>query len=205
VNSQLPPGPRMPAALQSLATWYRPTAFLDRARARYGSRFTVRVLGQVPFVMLCDPEEIKALFLAAPNVVHPGEGARVLEPLVGRRSVILLDEDPHLEQRKLMLPAFHGERMERLAGLMSELAQREVRSWPREEPIELHPRLQGLTLEIILRAVFGLRQGARLDALRRVLGAILAFAVKSSLAAADAARRARTRRSGGPPNSALSC
>ena len=176
MNSQLPPGPRMPTALQSLATWYRPTAFLQRCRARYGSRFTVRVLGQVPFVMLCDPQEIKELFLAAPDVVHPGEGAGILEPLVGRRSVILLDEGPHLEQRKLMLPAFHGERMQRLAGLMSELAQREVRAWPREEPIELHPRLQALTLEIILRAVFGLRQGARLNALRGVLGEILSFA-----------------------------
>ena len=80
--------------------------------------------------------------------------------------MILLDEDAHLEQRKLMLPAFHGERMERLTGLVAEVTEREVESWPRDEPIELHPRLQGLTLEIILRAVFGLDPGPRLDALR---------------------------------------
>jgi cytochrome P450 len=176
MNSQLPPGPRMPAALQTLGAWSRPTAFLERARARYGPRFTLRFLGQAPFVMLCDPEEIKQLFLASPDVVHPGEGARILEPIVGRHSVILLDEGPHLEQRKLMLPAFHGERMQGLADLMSELTERELASWPREQTIALHLRLQRLTLEIILRAVFGLEQGARLDSLRETLGEILAFA-----------------------------
>ena len=77
--------------------------------------------------------------------------------------MILLDEDAHLEQRKLMLPAFHGEKMQRLVGLMTELTEREVDSWPRERPVKLHPRLQRLTLEIILRAVFGLEQGAQLD------------------------------------------
>ena len=74
--------------------------------------------------------------------------------------MILLDEAAHLEQRKLMLPAFHGERMQRLTGLMTELAEREVEQWPTGEPVELHPRLQHLTLEIILRAVFGLERGA---------------------------------------------
>jgi len=175
MNSRLPPGPRIPAALQTLGTWNRPIGFLERARARYGPRFTLHLLGQPPFVMLSDPEEIKQLFLAAPDVVHPGEGARILEPIVGRHSVILLDEDSHLEQRKLMLPAFHGERMERLADLMGELAEHELACWPREQPIPLHPRLQRLTLEIILRAVFGLKQGTRLDVLRELLTEILAF------------------------------
>jgi hypothetical protein len=108
--------------------------------------------------------------------VHPGEGARILEPIVGRHSVILLDEDSHMEQRKLMLPAFHGERMQGLAEEMSELAERELDTWPREQPIQLHPRLQRLTLEIILRTVFGLEQGAQLDALRKLLSEILSFA-----------------------------
>jgi cytochrome P450 len=165
----------MPALLQTLGTWKRPTAFLERSRRRYGGRFTVRLIGQPPMVMISDPQEIKEIFQAPPEVLHPGEGARILEPLVGRHSVILLDEAPHLEQRKLMLPAFHGERMQRLSGLMSELAERELQSWPREQVIVLHPRLQRLTLEIILRAVFGLERGARLDALRDLLTRILAF------------------------------
>jgi cytochrome P450 len=175
MKTQLPPGPQMPALLQTLGTWTRPTASLERYRARYGKRFTVRVLGQPPFVILSDPEEIKEVFMSAPDVLHPGEGARILEPIVGANSVILLDEAPHLEQRKLLLPAFHGERMERLAGLMSELAERELASWPLGEAVELHPRLQRLTLEIVLRAVFGLEQGARLEALRETLTTLLRF------------------------------
>jgi cytochrome P450 len=175
MKTQLPPGPRMPSVLQSLGTWTRPTAFLDRHRARYGKRYTSRLLGQPPFVILSDPDEIKEVLTAPPDVLHPGEGARILEPLVGRNSVILLDEAPHLEQRKLMLPAFHGERMQSLTGLMQELTERELADWPREEPIELHPRLQRLTLEIVLRAVFGLERGARLDELRELLTAILKF------------------------------
>ena len=126
-------------------------------------------------MILSDPAEIKELFTASPDVIHPGEGGRILEPLVGRNSVILLDEAAHLEQRKLMLPAFHGERMQRLTGLMSELAEREVGSWPRERPVALHPRLQRLTLEIILRAVFGLEQGQQLDELRDLLTEVLSF------------------------------
>lgn len=125
--------------------------------------------------MLSDPAEIKQVFTAAPDVLHPGAGARVLEPVVGRESVILLDGRAHMEQRKLMLPAFHGERMERLSALMTEVTEREVASWPRERPVQLHPRMQRLTLEIILRAVFGLAPGGRLDALRERLGAMLAF------------------------------
>jgi cytochrome P450 len=80
-----------------------------------------------------------------------------------------------MEQRKLMLPAFHGERMTRLEGLMTEVAEREVASWPRNTPIAMHPRTQALTLEVILRAVFGLQPGPRLDALRERLRRMLEF------------------------------
>jgi hypothetical protein len=147
-----------------------------RARERYGKRFTVQLLGQAPFVILSDPQDIKEVFQAPPDVLHPGEGARILEPIVGPNSVILLDEAPHLEQRKLMLPAFHGERMQRLEGLMSELTEREIESWPTHRPVVLHERLQSLTLEIVLRAVFGLERGATLDRLRGLLTDILQFA-----------------------------
>src|SRR5918996_5627150 len=171
----LPPGPRMPVFLQGLGWWHRPTAFMERCRARYGKRFTIKLPAQPPFVMISDPEQLRELFTAPPDVLHPGEGARILEPVVGRFSVILLDEEPHLEQRKLLLPAFHGDRMQRLSGLMEELAEREVASWPTGQPVELHPRFQALTLEIILRAVFGLEAGERLDALRGRLTEILEF------------------------------
>ena len=175
MDGRLPAGPRMPSVLQTIGWWSRPVAFLERARAKYGKRFTIRLVGPPAFVMLCDPDEVKQVFTAPPEVLHPGDGARILEPVVGRHSVILLDEGEHLEQRKLMLPAFHGEKMERLTGLMAEVAEREAAAWPHGEPIALHPRLQALTLEIILRAVFGLDPGPRLDRLRERLTEILDF------------------------------
>src|ERR1019366_4608392 len=98
---KLPPGPRMPVLLQTLGFWSRPTGFLERCRSRYGTPFTIRLFGQAPFVMISDPEAIKELFQAPPDVLHPGEGACILEPIVGKHSVILLDEGAHLQQRKL--------------------------------------------------------------------------------------------------------
>ncbi len=175
MRRSLPPGPRAPSPIQLLGAWTRPTASLHRLRRDYGKRVTVRLPFQPPFVILSDPVDIRELFTAAPEQIHPGEGARILEPLVGRHSVILLDEAAHLEQRRLMLPAFHGERMQQLAGLMTELAEREADLWPTGEPVALHPRLQRVTLEIVLRTVFGLQRGARLDRLRDLLTAVLAF------------------------------
>jgi cytochrome P450 len=165
----------MPVVLQLIAFWKRPAVSLERLRQRYGKRFTVKLPFQPPFVILSDPEEIKQLFTAPAEALHPGEGARVLEPTVGRNSVILLDEAAHLEQRKLLLPAFHGEKMARLTGLMEELTERELDRWPAGQTVALHPLLQRLTLEIILRAVFGLEQGKQLDDLRDLLTRILQF------------------------------
>jgi hypothetical protein len=158
-----------------VAFWTRPLAFLEQCRARYGARFTLRLLGAPPFVILSRPDEIKQVFTAPADVLHPGEGARVLAPVVGQNSVILLDEDAHMEQRKLMLPAFHGERVAKLSDLVASVTEREVERWPEDAATALHPRLQRLTLEVVLRAVFGLDPGTRLDALRERLSAMLAF------------------------------
>jgi cytochrome P450 len=171
----LPPGPRLPKALQTLGFWTRAMPWFERCRARYGKRFTLRFLSTPPFVHLSDPDEVKQVFTSPPEVLHPGEGARILEPVVGQNSLILLDEGAHLAQRKLMLPAFHGEKMQRLTGLMEEVTEREVARWPSGDATPLHPRLQALTLEVILRAVFGLDPGPRLDGLRNRLTRVLEF------------------------------
>jgi cytochrome P450 len=172
-QAQLPPGPRAPRTVQTIAFWNRTIPLFERCRARYGKRFTLRLLQTPDFVHLSDPAEAKEVFTAPPEVLHPGEGARILAPVIGENSVILLDERAHLSQRKLMLPAFHGERMDALTDLLEEVTEREVAGWPSGEPLALHPRLQALTLEVILRAVFGLDPGPRLDALRGKLTGIL--------------------------------
>ncbi|MCB0865723.1 MAG: cytochrome P450 [Solirubrobacterales bacterium] len=171
---RLPPGPRMPAAMQSVGWWARPIAFLERARARFGKTFTVKLLGQSPFVVISDPADLKAVFTADPDVLHPGEGARILEPIVGPTSILLLDGSRHLSQRKLVLPAFHGKKMEALSEVVTEVAEREISSWP-EGGQPLHPRMQKLTLAVIMRAVFGLERGERFDRLISVLTEMMEF------------------------------
>ena len=178
MRAELPPGPPWPSLLQTIGWWNRPLAFHEECRRRYGERYTVRLLGSPPFVMHADPEHIRAIFTAPPDVLHPGEGARILEPVVGTCSVILLDESAHLSQRRLMLPAFHGERMQQLSDLVADVTEREVAGWATGRELALHPRLQALTLEVILRAVFGLDPGRRLDGLRSALTRILDYATR---------------------------
>jgi cytochrome P450 len=162
--------------MQLLGTWFRPGMSMVTLMRRYGRRVTVSIPFQPPLVMISDPEEIKEIFKLAPDVAHPGRGARILEPILGRYSLILLDEDLHLEHRRLLLPAFHGDRMKLLVDLMRELTDAELDRWPTDEPLSLHPHLQALTLEVILRAVFGMEKGPRLDDLREAVAGILALA-----------------------------
>ena len=178
MRADLPPGPSYPSLIQAVGFWTRPLAFLEQCRERYGKRFTLRLPFVPPFVMLTDPAEVKQVFMAPPDVLWPGRGARILEPIVGTNSVILLDEAAHMEQRKLMLPAFHGERMERLTDLLTEVTAEEVAAIPRDTSVELHPHMQDLTLKVILRAVFGLQPGERFDKLRVRLQEMLEFGDK---------------------------
>ena len=165
----LPPGPG-PIPLNLLGWTLRPVPLMERCRARYGDRFTLDIgPPEGKWIFLTQPEEIREMFSAPADVLHPGEGARVLEPLVGSRSVLLLDGAEHLAQRKLMLPAFHGERMRALTGVMEEVADAEVAGWRPDAPFTLHQRTQALTLEVILRAVFGARKGRQLDELRAAM------------------------------------
>jgi cytochrome P450 len=160
--------------MQGIGMWTRPLPWLERNRALYGHTFTVKFPFSPTFVMFSRPEDIKTIFTAPADVLHPGEGARVLQPVVGVNSVLLLDGGAHMEQRKLMLPAFHGDRMERLGGLVEEVTTEEVAAWGGGEA-ELHPRFQALTLEVILRAVFGVDPGPRMDSFREQMGRFLAY------------------------------
>ena len=169
----LPPGPMTPAAVQMGEWIMRPVPFIERCRARYGDFFTVRfVMGNV--VWICDPDVIKRVFTGDPDVLHAGEGnAAPLEPIMGRNSVLLLDEPEHMRQRKLMLPSFHGERMQRYGELMHEITDRDVDGWPVGTPFPLRIRTQAITLEVIMRAVFGVDDAERLARLRDALSPLL--------------------------------
>jgi cytochrome P450 len=163
----------MPIAIQS-AIWARDAQWMQRqCAARFGETFTLRIVHEGTWVMVSNPEHIKQVFTGDPRVFHAGEGNRVLLPVLGENSLLLLDERPHMEQRKLLLSPLHGERMQRYRELMAEIARDEIDRWPSGEPYRLRPRMQAITLEIILRAVFGLEQGDRLERLRRKLRGLL--------------------------------
>jgi cytochrome P450 family 135 len=165
----LPPGPRMPRALQT-AIWSRQAQwFLQQSRARFGRMFTLRIAYEGEWVLISDPELVKQVFTGDPKVFHAGEGNQILRPILGENSVLVLDERRHIEQRKLLLPPFHGERMQTYGEKMAEIAAREIESWPRGTPYKLRPRMQAITLEIVLETVFGVHGGERMEPLREAL------------------------------------
>jgi cytochrome P450 len=170
----LPPGPRAPAALQTARLVARPVPFFEACRRRYGETFTAKVLRVGPMVFISDPVSMKSLFGAdRQNTIAPGRNV-VLAPVLGQRSLLLLEGEEHLRRRKLMLPPFHGERMRAYEAVMAEATEREVASWPVGRPFPLHRSMQAITLEVILRAVFGVEDDKRRQLLRRSLVGILA-------------------------------
>jgi cytochrome P450 len=171
----LPPGPTASLTRQTVQFWRRPEPYLHAARARYGDVFTARVLPAGAVVFVADAALVKQIFAAPTDLFHAGEGNRILEPVMGSRSILLLDEDEHLRRRKLMLPAFHGDAVRRLVETMRELTAAEVDRWPVGEPFALLPRTNALTLEIILRTVFGVAEGERLDRLRALMPRVTHF------------------------------
>ncbi|MCV7230409.1 cytochrome P450 [Mycolicibacterium komossense] len=170
----LPPGPRLPVAVQTAAWIFRPWDFMERCAARYGDTFTLRLAGERPWVMVSHPDVVKEVFTGPRELLHAGQANRILRPFVGANSVLLLDGDAHMEQRRLLMPPFRGSHLTSYTDTMTAVAQSAIAGWPRGEPIRLHPLMQSLTLEIILRVVFGLNEGARLDHLRAELVRTLA-------------------------------
>ncbi len=167
----LPPGPRMPMAAQSLLVWNRTIPFFDSSRRKYGPVFTIRALPWGRAVVVADSELVKQVFTADPAVFHAGDGNSMLAPVLGERSVLVLDRDEHLQARKRLLPPFHGESVRRYGAIVEQIVNEEIDRWPIGRPFALHPRMRAITLETILQAVIGVSDPERLYALRKVLPA----------------------------------
>ncbi|MFL5826557.1 MAG: cytochrome P450 [Thermoleophilaceae bacterium] len=174
----LPPGPRMPAAVQTFNWIVRPEAFMRESAARYGEVFTVRLAQIGTLVFVWNPDELKRIFTADRDVLRAGEANFSLEPVLGQRSVLLLDGAEHLRQRKLMLPPFHGERLVRYEELMRGITDRVVDSWALERPFRLQPSMQDITLDVILRVIFGLEESRRTEDVRRLLKHMMAVSTR---------------------------
>jgi cytochrome P450 len=169
----LPPEPSSPPLVQTLRWAFRPVAFLQDCRRRYGDSFSVRFLGfERPMVLISDPEAIKALYREPSHGLPPGRNI-ILEPIVGSKSLLIQQGAEHLSRRRLMLPPFHGERMRSYEAAMEEIIDAEIDSWPLGEEFPIHSRMQAVTLEVILRLVFGISSGPRLERLREMLATVL--------------------------------
>jgi cytochrome P450 len=156
------------------AIWFRRAQWMmGECAQRYGETFTLTIAHEGSWVMLSNPVDVKAVFTGDPELLHAGEANRILLPILGEHSLLLLDGAEHMAQRKLMLPPFHGARMQSYRALMADIARAEIGRWPAGTPFRVRPRMQALTLEIILRAVFGLDDGPGLAELRVQLRRLL--------------------------------
>ena len=176
----LPPGPKLPVPVQTLGWITRPGPFMERCRERYGDTFTLRIANEDTWVMFSDPAAVKQIFTGDPKLLHAGEANGILRPIVGPNSVLLLDERAHLAQRKLLLPPFHGERMKAYGELMTAAAQTEIASWPAGEVIATRPAMQRITIEIVMRAIFGVSDTSGLERMRSALTSMLDWTTKPS-------------------------
>ncbi|HEX5929182.1 MAG TPA: cytochrome P450 [Solirubrobacterales bacterium] len=159
--------------MQTLRWAFRPLPFMQDCRERYGDSFSVRFVGfERPMVLISDPAAIKALYMERSHGLPPGRNI-ILEPILGSSSLLIQEGAEHLSRRRLMLPPFHGERMRSYEAVVEEIVTAEVDSWPLDREFPIHSRMQAITLEAILRVVFGVSEGPRLDRLRAMLGQVL--------------------------------
>jgi cytochrome P450 family 135 len=161
-----PPGPNTPRFIQTAHFLFGPRRFITRMQRRYGPIVKLGTAFDPNFVMVFDPALVKEIFRAPPDRLRAGEANELLGPALGMRSVLLLDGEEHLRQRRLMLPAFHGQRMRAYEDVMRDAADRAIDSWPLDREFAILPSMQQLTLDVILRAVFGVEAGPRQDELK---------------------------------------
>ena len=153
---RMPPGSGLPAALQGLRFARRPMTFALGAQHRFGDVWQIRVPTRTEaFVVTCHPDHVRSLLKADPADAPSLTGESPLRPILGANSVLTSVGARHMRQRKLLLPAFHGEAVQRYVEMIADVARQEIGHWPIGEPFALAPRMQAVTLEVIMRGVFG--------------------------------------------------
>jgi len=173
VTAGLPPGPRLPRFVQTAGFVIGGVRFLEACRRRYGDLVTLGTLFDSGFVMVFDPALVKELFHGSNDRLHAGEANALLGPVLGERSVLLLDGPEHLRHRRLLLPTFHGEQLRSWADAIREATDLEIDSWPIGEPFPIFTSMQALTLRVIIRVVFGYPPGPEANELQRRLRAMI--------------------------------
>src|SRR5581483_3372874 len=169
-NHGLPPVPTTWPLLQMLRYSRRPYETIDECLHEYGNVFTALAPGQPPIVTFADPDALREIYAADADEMHGGEGvAPILGPILGTNSLLLLDGARHRRERRLLMPPFHGERMHLYGQIMREITDRAIDRWPLGRPFRIHHEMQSITLDVILRAVFGLEEELLVAAVRDTL------------------------------------
>jgi cytochrome P450 len=164
---RLPPGPQWPPLLQSVGLIRFRHRFVPAMHKRYGDVFTVRIMPKgTALVLFTRPEHTKEIFAGDPEVFHAGKGNAILGPIMGEHSLLLQDSTAHKRARKLLMPAFNGAALHGYESVVTRLAEQEVARWTPGEPFRSLDRMNALTLEVILRVVFGVTDESRLAKLR---------------------------------------
>ncbi len=169
IDDGLPAGPTTPPLLQLVGFLFRPIPFLAACRERYGDSLTLRLPGVPPIVQLSDPEAVKQVFAASMDAMHAGKANDVLAPFLGRHSVLVLDGARHRAQRRLLMPPFRGERMRAYGRTMRDITAARIARWPMNRTFRMQTETQAITLDVILRTVFGMEAGAAEDGMRERL------------------------------------
>jgi cytochrome P450 family 135 len=170
----LPPGPKWPVLLQTAGLLRFRHRFHPYLRKKYGDVFTVRLApGGRPLVFFTRPEHAKEIFAGDPEVFHAGKANGILGPIMGEHSLLLQDSSEHKRARKLLMPAFNGHALREYQSLVTEVARDEVASWRSGEEFRSLDRMNRLTLEVILRVVFGVTDESRLAQLRPCVNAVV--------------------------------
>jgi cytochrome P450 len=170
---RLPPGPELPSPILTAQFARRPLDTLRRWQARYGNVITARFVGFGTGVYVAEPDAIRELFTGDQSDLLAGEANSILEPVLGKHSVLVLDGPEHLRQRRLLLPPFQGSRVAAFRTTIADVAEREVDRWQPGERLVLRERMRALTFEVIARAVFGVSEPVRMEELRRALSAVI--------------------------------
>lgn len=173
--AQLPPGPRTPRVVNGFRWVFQPVALQEAAQKRFGDLWSMELLRGERWLMVARPNLVEEVFAADPTVLHGGEGNNIAISLLGPHSVLLLDEDEHTAQRKLLRPFFYGERLDRYPELIASICEDELATWPLREPFPLLPKLEAITVKIIMNVIFGVRGGPHQEELLARVRHLIAF------------------------------
>jgi cytochrome P450 family 135 len=169
----LPPGPRAPAAINMARLVQRPLESLVGWRERYGDVYTVPLPVFGVGVYVSDPDAIREMLTGDQSDLHAGEANAPLSPVLGDRSVLILDGREHLRQRKLLLPPFQGPAIQSFRTVIREVAGAEVDGWREGGSFVMRERMRALTFEVIVRAVFGVTEREGIERLRSALVSLI--------------------------------